>query len=39
MCGFDVALGRYPVGIQAAHVRWHNRIRRIGVQLRHIRCR
>jgi putative restriction endonuclease len=24
MCGFDGALGRYPVGIQAAHVRWHS---------------
>lgn len=21
---FDGALGRYPVGIQAAHVRWHS---------------
>src|SRR5438552_5732832 len=25
MCGFDGALGRYPVGIEAAHVRWHSR--------------
>ena len=24
MCGFDGALGRYPVGIEAAHVRWHS---------------
>ena len=24
MCGFDGALGHYPVGIQAAHVRWHS---------------
>jgi putative restriction endonuclease len=24
MCGFDGALGRHPVGIQAAHVRWHS---------------
>ncbi|MGH3389136.1 MAG: phosphorothioated DNA-binding restriction endonuclease [Actinomadura sp.] len=24
MCGFDGALGRNPVGIQAAHVRWHS---------------
>ena len=24
MCGFDGALGRYPVAIQAAHVRWHS---------------
>jgi putative restriction endonuclease len=23
MCGFDGALGRNPVGIEAAHVRWH----------------
>lgn len=24
MCGFDGALGRNPVGLQAAHVRWHS---------------
>ena len=24
MCGFDGALGRYPVGIEAAHIRWHS---------------
>ncbi|HUK73403.1 MAG TPA: HNH endonuclease [Streptosporangiaceae bacterium] len=24
MCGFDGALARQPVGIQAAHVRWHS---------------
>jgi putative restriction endonuclease len=24
MCGYDGALGRNPVGIQAAHVRWHS---------------
>ena len=24
MCGFDGALGHYPVGIEAAHVRWHS---------------
>ena len=24
MCGFDGALGRYPVGIEAAHVRRHS---------------
>lgn len=24
MCGFDGALGRHPVGIEAAHVRWHS---------------
>jgi putative restriction endonuclease len=24
MCGFDDAIGRYPVGIEAAHVRWHS---------------
>ena len=24
MCGFDGALGRDPVGIEAAHVRWHS---------------
>ena len=24
MCGFDGALGRYPVGIEAANVRWHS---------------
>jgi putative restriction endonuclease len=24
MCGFDGALGLYPVGIEAAHVRWHS---------------
>ena len=24
MCGFDGALGHYPVAIQAAHVRWHS---------------
>ncbi|HBW18435.1 MAG: HNH endonuclease [Streptosporangiaceae bacterium] len=24
MCGFDGALGRNPVGIEAAHVRWHS---------------
>jgi putative restriction endonuclease len=24
MCGFDGALGRHPVGIQAAHVQWHS---------------
>ncbi len=24
MCGFNGALGRYPVGIEAAHVRWHS---------------
>ena len=24
MFGFDGALGRYPVGIEAAHVRWHS---------------
>jgi putative restriction endonuclease len=23
-CGFDGALGRNPVGIQAAHIRWHS---------------
>ena len=25
MCGFDGALGRNPVGLEAAHVRWHTR--------------
>ena len=25
MCGFDGKLGRNPVAIQAAHVRWHSR--------------
>ena len=24
MCGFDGALGRHPVGLEAAHVRWHS---------------
>jgi predicted restriction endonuclease len=24
MCGFGGALGRTPVGIEAAHVRWHS---------------
>jgi len=24
MCGYDGALGRHPVGIEAAHVRWHS---------------
>ena len=24
MCGFDGALGRHPVGIEAAHVRWYS---------------
>jgi putative restriction endonuclease len=24
VCGFDGAIGRYPVGIKAAHVRWHS---------------
>lgn len=24
MCGFDGAVGRNPVGIQAAHIRWHS---------------
>ena len=24
MCGFDGALGHYPVAIEAAHVRWHS---------------
>jgi putative restriction endonuclease len=24
MCGYDGALGRTPVGIEAAHVRWHS---------------
>jgi putative restriction endonuclease len=24
MCGFDGALGRHPVAIEAAHVRWHS---------------
>jgi putative restriction endonuclease len=24
MCGFDGALGRHPVGIEAAHVQWHS---------------
>ncbi len=24
MCGFDGALGRNPVGLEAAHVRWHS---------------
>jgi putative restriction endonuclease len=24
MCGFDGALGRNPVGIEAAHLRWHS---------------
>lgn len=24
ICGFDGALGRTPVGIQAAHIRWHS---------------
>jgi len=24
VCGFDGALGRNPVGIEAAHVRWHS---------------
>ena len=24
MCGFDGAIGRYPVAIEAAHVRWHS---------------
>ncbi|MFD9905752.1 phosphorothioated DNA-binding restriction endonuclease [Streptomyces sp. NPDC059063] len=23
-CGFDGALGRHPVGLEAAHVRWHS---------------
>ncbi|MEU6323199.1 phosphorothioated DNA-binding restriction endonuclease [Streptomyces sp. NPDC047009] len=23
-CGFDGALGRHPVGVEAAHVRWHS---------------
>jgi putative restriction endonuclease len=24
MCGYDGALGRHPVGIEAAHVQWHS---------------
>ncbi|MDF3291854.1 phosphorothioated DNA-binding restriction endonuclease [Streptomyces silvisoli] len=24
MCGYDGALGRNPVGLQAAHIRWHS---------------
>jgi putative restriction endonuclease len=24
MCGFDGAIGRYPVAIEAAHVHWHS---------------
>ena len=24
MCGFDGALGRNPVAIEAAHIRWHS---------------
>ncbi|GAB2887386.1 phosphorothioated DNA-binding restriction endonuclease [Streptomyces mayteni] len=24
MCGFDGALGRNPVGLEAAHIRWHS---------------
>jgi putative restriction endonuclease len=24
MCGFDGALGHYPIAIEAAHVRWHS---------------
>ncbi|MFF4650052.1 phosphorothioated DNA-binding restriction endonuclease [Streptomyces sp. NPDC001380] len=24
MCGYDGALGRHPVGLEAAHVRWHS---------------
>jgi putative restriction endonuclease len=24
MCGFDGALGHYPVAVEAAHVRWHS---------------
>ncbi|WP_067226161.1 phosphorothioated DNA-binding restriction endonuclease [Streptomyces sp. NBRC 109706] len=24
MCGFDGALGRRPVGLEAAHIRWHS---------------
>jgi putative restriction endonuclease len=24
ICGFDGALGRNPVGLEAAHVRWHS---------------
>jgi putative restriction endonuclease len=24
MCGFDGAIGRYPVAIEAAHMRWHS---------------
>jgi putative restriction endonuclease len=27
MCGFDGALGHYPVAIQAAHIRWHSQQR------------
>ena len=27
MCGFDGALGHYPVAIEAAHVRWHSQQR------------
>lgn len=23
-CGFDVRLGSHPVGLEAAHIRWHN---------------
>jgi putative restriction endonuclease len=26
MCGFDGALGRNPVGLQTAHVRWHSQV-------------
>jgi hypothetical protein len=26
MCGFDGALGHYPVAIETAHVRWHSRV-------------
>lgn len=24
VCGFDVRLGSHPVGLEAAHIRWHN---------------
>jgi putative restriction endonuclease len=24
VCGYDGALGRHPVGLEAAHVRWHS---------------
>lgn len=23
VCGFDVRMGHYPVGLEAAHIKWH----------------